>query len=200
MAVCRPSDVHTREISHRFLGTLPSSGDIPCLLRTSTPFDSSRPFLPAFPTKTPVSLQNLSSSVLFPSSPITSPRIVSNSGGDVGGAGGGRGVHGGGREGAPRPARPHRQQELRSHHAPPGVRCRFIFFFLLCLCCSCSAPRSCMSSSPLMSSGSAAAAVVAQVARRRHVRQGDEDGRAQRLHQVPAGVQPRRECGHQDCY
>lgn len=36
--------------------------------------------------------------------------------------GGGRRVHGRDREGAAGPARPHLQQELRAHHAPPRVR------------------------------------------------------------------------------
>ena len=60
--------------------------------------------------------------LLFPHENPCSIEVASGSGNVGGGTGGGRRLHGRDREGAAGPPRPHRQQGLRTHHAPPGVR------------------------------------------------------------------------------
>ena len=61
---------------------------------------------------------------------------------------GGRRVHGRDREGAAGPPCPHRQQELRTHHAPPRVRSQPLPFIPMCpifglLSCTCFLTFSC---------------------------------------------------------
>lgn len=99
-------------------------------LAFSTPPLHSIPLFPPFATKPELpcsegqtraeilcflSLPTAASSVLLPQSDQFSSNVR-------GSARAGRRVHGGDREGTAGPPRPHRQQELRAHHAPPRVR------------------------------------------------------------------------------